>query len=103
MENSFKSFVKEMLATKEWSSKVEPSGLEQLQADLENRLMDQIDRAIVEALPEEKVDGLNDLLDKEASEDDIRQYVAKSGVDVKKITVETMLRFRALYLDEIEV
>lgn len=70
----------------------------QLEQDLKNRLLDQIDRAVLGALPENKIDGFNDLLDRNASQQEVQQYIANSGVDTKKITLETMLRFRSLYL-----
>lgn len=70
----------------------------QLEQDLKNRLLDQINRAVLEALPENKIDGFNDLLDRGASQQEVQQYIANSGVDTKKITLETMLRFRSLYL-----
>lgn len=70
----------------------------QLEQDLKNRLLDQIDRAVLGALPENKIDGFNDLLDRNASQREVQQYIANSGVDTKKITLETMLRFRSLYL-----
>lgn len=72
----------------------------QLEQDLKNRLLDQIDRAVLRALPENKIDGFNELLDRDASKQEIQQYVATSGVDTKKITLETMLRFRSLYLGD---
>lgn len=72
----------------------------QLEQDLKNRLLDQIDRAVLEALPENKIDGFNDLLDRGASQQEVQQYIANSGVDTKKITLETMLRFRSLYLGD---
>ena len=72
----------------------------QLEQDLKNRLIDQIDRAVLEALPENKIDGFNDLLDRGASQQEVQQYIANSGVDTKKITLETMLRFRSLYLGD---
>ncbi|MCG5094889.1 hypothetical protein MBN60_01645, partial [Candidatus Saccharibacteria bacterium] len=53
----------------------------QLEQDLKNRLLDQIDRAVLEALPENKIDGFNDLLDRGASQQEIQQYIANSGVD----------------------
>lgn len=73
---------------------------QQLEQDLKNRLLDQIDRAVLGALPEDKIDGLNDLLDRDASQQEVQQYIANSGVDTKKITLETMLRFRSLYLGD---
>ena len=72
----------------------------QLEQDLKNRLLDQIDRAVLEALPENKIDGFNNLLDRGASQQEVQQYIATSGVDTKKITLETMLRFRSLYLGD---
>lgn len=72
----------------------------QLEEDLKNRLLDQINRAVLEALPENKIDGFNDLLDRGASQQEVQQYIATSGVDTKKITLETMLRFRSLYLGD---
>jgi len=70
----------------------------QLEKDLKNRLLDQIDRAVIEVLPEKKIDGLSDLLDRKASQQEIQQYVANCGINTQKIVLETMLRFRALYL-----
>lgn len=72
----------------------------QLEQDLKNRLLDQIDRAVLRALPENKIDGFNDLLDRNASQQEVQQYIANSGVYTKKITLETMLRFRSLYLGD---
>lgn len=72
----------------------------QLEQDLKNRLIDQINRAVIGALPENKIDGFNDLLDRGASQQEVQQYIATSGVDTKKITLETMLRFRSLYLGD---
>lgn len=72
----------------------------QLEQDLKNRLIDQINRAVLEALPENKIDGFNDLLDRGASQQEVQQYIATSSVDTKKITLETMLRFRSLYLGD---
>lgn len=70
----------------------------QLEQDLKNKLLDKIDRAVLGALPENKIDGFNDLLDRNASQQEVQQYIANSGVDTKKITLETMLRFRSLYI-----
>lgn len=98
VNDPFTTFIKDMLNTKVWSSQVDDEVKTQLEEDLRSRLMDQIDQAVVEALPEAKVDGLNELLDSGASDSDIQQYVASSGVDVQRVTTETMLRFRDLYL-----
>ena len=98
MNDPFTTFIKEMLSAKAWNQQVSDEVKAQLESDLHLQLMDQIDRAVIDALPEDKVDGLNELLDREVSEEDIQQYIAASGVDVQRVTTETMLRFRDLYL-----
>jgi len=100
MEDSFTTFIKEMLDAKQWSEHVDDEVRAQLEQDLRTRLMDQIDRAIIERVPEDKIDGLNELLDKQVPEEEIRQYVTESGVDTKQVTLETMVRFRDLYLTQ---
>ena len=73
----------------------------QLVTDLTNRLMDQIDRSIINSMSSEKIDEFNDLIDKEnVSESEIREFIENSGVDIKKTTVHTMLLFRDLYLED---
>lgn len=99
MGDPFDAFIKEMLNAKQWSTAVDDEVKQQLEADLKNRLMDQIDRAVIEAMPEDKVNGLNELLDRDASEDEVRQFIQQSGVDTQHVTLETMLRFRDLYLE----
>lgn len=90
-------FIKDLLEAKNLSG-VDDAVRQQLEQDLKTRLLDQIDRAIIEALPEGKVDALNDLLDRGASQQEFQQLITDSGIDAQKITLETMLRFRALYL-----
>lgn len=98
MNDPFTTFIKEMLDAKEWSQQVSDEVKAQLESDLRSQLMDQIDRAVINELPEDKVDGLNELLDREVPEEELQQYIATSGVDVQRITTEAMLRFRDLYL-----
>ena len=98
VNDPFTTFIKEMLSAKAWNQQVDDEVKAQLESDLRSQLMDQIDRAVIDALPEEKVDGLNELLDREVPEEEIQQYIATSGVDVQRITTETMLHFRDLYL-----
>ena len=72
---------------------------EQLATDLKQRLLDQINRAVIDALPEDKLSELDAMMDRpDLSEQDVQSFIASSGIDVKRITVETMLRFRDLYL-----
>ncbi|MFV0485001.1 MAG: hypothetical protein ACK5MU_02100 [Candidatus Saccharimonadales bacterium] len=71
----------------------------ELRADLTQRLVDQIDRAVINALPEDKAIELSEKLDDDNFGDDqVNDFIRDSGVDVQKISLETMLRFRELYL-----
>lgn len=73
----------------------------QLARDLRQRLLDQINRAIIEALPEDKLGELDAAMDRsDVSEEHIQRLIIDSGIDIKRITVETMLRFRDLYLGQ---
>lgn len=90
-------FIKDLLDAKNLSG-VDDEVRQQLEQDLKTRLLDQIDRAIIEALPEEKLSGFNALLDNNSTTQDVQKYIVECGVDMQKVTLETMLRFRALYL-----
>lgn len=90
-------FIKDLLYAKDLNG-VDDEVHQQLEQDLKTRLLDQIDRAIIEALPEDKLSGFNALLDNNSTAQDVQKYIIECGVDTQKVTLETMLRFRALYL-----
>ncbi len=96
-QDALSKFINDIIDAKNFKT-LDSDVRRQLEQDLKNRLLDQIDRAVLRALPENKIDGFNDLLDRNASQQEVQQYIANSGVDTKKITLETMLRFRSLYL-----
>lgn len=71
----------------------------QLVSDLRKRLTDQIDRAVIDAMSAEKAKEFDGLLDDPATTaETVRAFIANSGVDAQRVTLETMLRFRDLYL-----
>ena len=75
----------------------------ELKRDLAQRLMDEIDRAVMYALPEEKAIELSEKLDDENfTTEDATKFVQESGVDMQRVSVETMMRFRDLYLEASE-
>lgn len=91
-------FINEILDEKQLSG-VTPEVRVQLVADLKERLLDQINRALITALPDDKMTEFNTLLDDETISDDaVTLFIAGSGVDVQKVTIQTMLRFSELYL-----
>jgi len=93
------SFIERLLADKGLDG-MEEDVREELKRDLTQRLVDQIDRAVIDALPEDKAVELAGKLDDENfSSDDAAAFVAESGVDMQQVSLETMLRFRNLYLE----
>lgn len=90
-------FINEMLDTKQLPG-VTPEVRVTLVADLRERLLDQINRALIDALPDDKITEFNSLLDDESlSDETVQQFIASSGVDVPRVTIQTMLRFSELY------
>lgn len=97
-DDVFDKFLEEILEAKKLSG-VDPDVHNQLMNDLRDSLADQINRAVLNALPEDKLEEFNNLLDDPAFDDEKSQaFIASTGIDVRKITIETMLTFRDLYL-----
>lgn len=99
-DDGLDKFIDEILTTKKVSGISDEVRL-QLISDMKSRLLDQINRALISALPDEKVSDFSLLLDNESiSDDEVQRFMIDSGLDVKRITVEVMLAFRGLYLQE---
>lgn len=91
-------FINEMLDAKQISGLTDEVRA-QLVSDLKQRLLDQINKALIDALPEDKMDEFEQLLDNESAGDaEMQQFIANAGVDVKKVATVTMLRFYDLYV-----
>lgn len=72
---------------------------EQLARDLKERLLNRINRSVIEAVPQEKLAELDELMGvPDTSEQQIRALILSSGIDLKHITLETMRQFKAEYL-----
>ena len=71
---------------------------EQLVADLGERLLDQIDRALIEALPPHRLAQFNTLLDNDPSDEHVQNFIAASGVDPSGVAQRSMLLFAESYL-----
>jgi hypothetical protein len=71
-----------------------------LRDEMKDRVLDLINRALIEALPEEKVAEFSALLDKEnLSDEEVQGFIAASGVDVEEVTQKVLLSFRQAYLE----
>lgn len=96
--NEIDQFVRDILEAKELSG-IDDTVREQLVKDLKQRLLDQINRALIDALPDEKIDDFSDMLDNpEVSDQMVQDFMVASGVDLKRVTIRTMLTFRDIYL-----
>lgn len=76
-----------------------PEGREQIAGEIKDELIQQINRAILNELPDEKLDEIDQKMNSgDFDPNDLRNIVEGSGVDVAKITTETLLYFEAFYL-----
>jgi len=92
------TFIKEIIDAKQLPGVTEDAKLG-LVEEMRERLLDMINRALIEALPDDKMAEFSQLLDNESVDDDaVQQFIAQSGVNVQEVTTKTMLAFRALYL-----
>ena len=72
---------------------------QELKVDMINRLLDQIDKASINALPEDKAIELADKLDDpDFTDDQVADFMRNSGVDLERVALETKMQFRLLYL-----
>ena len=78
---------------------VEPEVREELKKDMKAKLLDQIDRAAIQALPEDKAAELAEKVgDPNFTNEDMTKFIQDSGVNLTEVALETMLKFRGFYL-----
>lgn len=98
-EDALDQFVEEILTAKGFQG-MDDDSKSYLKDDLKTTFKDVLNRAVIEALPDNQMDGFNALLDDNSkTPDDLHQFIIQSGVDVNKVTLDTMIRFRELYLE----
>lgn len=72
---------------------------QQLVEDMTQRLLDQINRAIVEAVPAVKLAEFEKIAT-EANDDKLQEFFADNSIDTQTITVNAMVNFKNLYLGQ---
>lgn len=78
---------------------VDPEIRTELKEDMKTRLMDQINRAAIMELSEEKAAELADLVDDpEFNDEKMAKFMQESGVNLTEVALDTMLKFRGFYL-----
>ncbi|MDO4612306.1 MAG: DUF5663 domain-containing protein [Candidatus Saccharibacteria bacterium] len=78
---------------------IDPEIKEELVADMKARLMDQINKAAIMQLSEEKADELARLVDDpNFTNEKMTEFMTNSGVNLTEVALDTMLKFRSFYL-----
>lgn len=78
---------------------VDPEIRAELKEDMKTRLMDQINRAAIMELSEEKAAELAGLVDDpEFNDEKMAKFMQESGVNLTEVALDTMLKFRGFYL-----
>lgn len=76
-----------------------PEVRQMMVADMRTSVMEQIDRAMINALTPAQADQLSDMMDDpSATEVQVQQFFANAGLDGQKIALDTMMKFREYYL-----
>jgi flagellar biosynthesis regulator FlaF len=89
----------ESLLTDKGITDIEPDIKEELKTDMKKRLLDQINRAAVMQLSEEKADELAKLVeDPNFTNEEMTKFMQDSGVNLTEVALDTMLKFRSFYL-----
>jgi dihydropteroate synthase len=91
-------FIEDMIAEKDFDGLSEEAR-DYIATDLKSSFLNLLNRSVIEAMPDDKIEELNKLLDDDSKTiEDMQKFVSESGVDAKQITLDVMFRFRELYL-----
>lgn len=96
--DSLDVFINEIIEAKQLPGMTEEAKVG-VREEMKDRLLDLINRALIEALPEDTVSGFMSLLDKEGlTQEEVQSYITASGVDVELVTRQVLSTFRDAYL-----
>lgn len=95
---SVDEFISQLLVDKGITD-LEPEVEADLKAEMKTRLMDQINKAAVMQLSEEKAAELAGMVDNpDFTDEKVTEFMQNSGVNLTEVALDTMLKFRSLYL-----
>ena len=78
---------------------VDPEIRAELKEDMKKRLMDQINKAAIMKLSEEKATELAVLIDNpDFTNEKMTEFMQEAGVNLTEVALDTMLKFRGFYL-----
>jgi uncharacterized membrane-anchored protein len=97
---SLDEFVSQLLVDKGITD-LEPDIEADLKQEMKTRLEEQINKAAVMQLSEEKASELEQIMDDpDFTEEKLTEFMQNSGVNLAEVALNTMLQFRSLYLDQ---
>ncbi len=95
---SIDDFVESILKDKGITD-VDPEVKADLKEEMKTRLMDQINKAAIMQLSEEKAAELAEKIkDPEFTDEKLTEFMQNSGVNLTQVALDTMLKFRGFYL-----
>ncbi|MDO4870598.1 MAG: hypothetical protein Q3996_00665 [Candidatus Saccharibacteria bacterium] len=94
--DQLEQFIREIIKIKNTTLDAETE--QELVEEMVDRLTNQINRDIINALPEEMVTEINQLMDNNEESDKVWEVIERSGIDQQAIIARTMINFRQQYL-----
>jgi hypothetical protein len=95
---SINKFIEQLLKDKKLPQ-LDEAVHRQLVNDLSTRLVDVINRRLLEAMPEKDMEAFTDLLDQKPVEPEkVQAFIDAKVSDKQQITLDAMIEFRARYL-----
>ena len=95
---SVDEFIESLLVDKGITD-IEPEIKAELSQEMKTRLLDQINKAAIMQLSEEKAAELASMVDDpNFTNEKMTEFMQTSGVNLAEVTLETMLQFRNFYL-----
>ena len=99
---SVDEFIESLLVDKGITD-IEPDVREELKTEMKTRLLDQINKAAIMQLSEEKAAELAAMVDDpNFTNEKMTEFIQNSGVNLVEVALETMLQFRNFYLSSEE-
>lgn len=96
--NQFDTFISDIIDAKQLPGLTEDSKAGLIE-EMRECLLDMIDRALLEALPDEKVAEFSALADdSQVTNEQLQAFITSNGVNVEEVTTTTLVAFRDLYL-----
>ena len=99
---SVDEFIESLLVDKGITG-IEPDVREELKTEMNTRMLDQINKAAIMRLSEEKAAELAAMVDDPSfTNEKMTEFMQNSGVNLVEVALETMLQFRNFYLSSEE-